>query len=179
PYLTEGVTGYLQCKVASFVENHTHTIFIADVTDAANLSKDPPMTYAYYHNVVRGKTAKNAPTYVADDEGGAAGATVAVGAVGGAAGATRAAGAANAAGATGVVGGTTGTTGTAVAAGAAGASGTLGAAGEVVFKCGFCGYEYRDIDLPFSELPDTFYCPICRAAKENFALTAINKSART
>jgi len=68
PYINEGVTGYLQCKVIDFVDNYTHTIFIAEVQEAENLFKEPPMTYAYYHKVVKGKTAKNAPTYVAETE---------------------------------------------------------------------------------------------------------------
>jgi flavin reductase (DIM6/NTAB) family NADH-FMN oxidoreductase RutF/rubredoxin len=68
PYVNEGVTGYIQCKVIDFVDNYTHTLFIAEVQEAENLFKEPPMTYAYYHKVVKGKTAKNAPTYVADAE---------------------------------------------------------------------------------------------------------------
>ena len=28
-----------------------------------------PMTYAYYHEVVKGRTAKNAPTYIAEVDG--------------------------------------------------------------------------------------------------------------
>ena len=67
PYINNGVTGYLQCKVIDFIDNYTHTIFIAEVEEAENLTKEPPMTYAYYHSVVKGKTAKNAPTYVADE----------------------------------------------------------------------------------------------------------------
>jgi flavin reductase (DIM6/NTAB) family NADH-FMN oxidoreductase RutF/rubredoxin len=76
PYINEGVAGYLQCKVIDFVDNYTHTIFIAEVLEAENLYKEPPMTYAYYHRVIKGKPAKNAPTYVdeRDDktDGGAA-----------------------------------------------------------------------------------------------------------
>ena len=29
---------------------------------------DTPMTYAYYHNVVKGKSPKNAPTYIAEEK---------------------------------------------------------------------------------------------------------------
>ena len=68
PYMKEGVTGYIQCRVINFVDNYTHTIFIAEVQEAENLSKEPPMTYAYYHKAVKGKTSKNAPTYVADTD---------------------------------------------------------------------------------------------------------------
>jgi len=64
PYIGEGVTGYLQCRVISFVDNFTHTVFIAEVQEAENLFKEPPMTYAYYHKVIKGKAPKNASTYV-------------------------------------------------------------------------------------------------------------------
>ena len=69
PYIKEGLTGYIQCKVIDFIDDFTHTIFIAEADDAANIpnengSNDPPMTYAYYHNVVEGKTPKNASSYV-------------------------------------------------------------------------------------------------------------------
>ena len=64
PYISEGVTGYLQCKVTDYIDDYTHTIFIAEVQEAENISKEPPMTYAYYHNVIKGKTPKNASTYV-------------------------------------------------------------------------------------------------------------------
>ena len=30
------------------------------------LKQDTPMTYAYYHNVIKGKSPKNAPTYIAE-----------------------------------------------------------------------------------------------------------------
>ncbi|GBU28153.1 flavin reductase [Treponema sp. R8-4-B8] len=64
PYIKEGATGYIQCKVLGFTDNYTHTIFIAEVQEAENLSNDPPMTYDYYHKVIKGKSPKNAPTYV-------------------------------------------------------------------------------------------------------------------
>jgi len=63
PYLSEHVTGYFECRVLSFTDNFTHTIFVAEVTEAENLSGEPPMTYAYYHSTVKGKTPKNAPTF--------------------------------------------------------------------------------------------------------------------
>ena len=55
--------GYMVCEVENTVETDTHTVFFARVVDGA--AKDGvPMTYAYYHNVVKGKTAPNAPTYI-------------------------------------------------------------------------------------------------------------------
>jgi flavin reductase (DIM6/NTAB) family NADH-FMN oxidoreductase RutF/rubredoxin len=64
PYLKDGVTGYIQCKVIGFTDNYTHTIFIAEVQEAENISNEPPMTYDYYHRVIKGKAPKNASTYV-------------------------------------------------------------------------------------------------------------------
>ena len=66
PYVSEGVTGYLECKVLSMVDNFTHTLFIAEVQEAENLTKEPPMTYAYYHKVLKGKTPPKASSYVAE-----------------------------------------------------------------------------------------------------------------
>jgi len=67
PYLKEGVLGYMQCKVVESVENHTHTIFIAEVEEAEILSggedAEPPLTYAYYQDVYKGKSPKTASTY--------------------------------------------------------------------------------------------------------------------
>jgi len=68
PYLKEGVTGYLECKVVDFVDYFTHTIFIAEVREAENITDEPPMTYAYYYGVIKGKASKNAPTYIAGVE---------------------------------------------------------------------------------------------------------------
>ena len=69
PYIKEGVTGYIQCKVIEFVDNYTHTIFIAEVQEAEIILNEqgsyaPPMTYEYYHKVIKGKTPKNASSYV-------------------------------------------------------------------------------------------------------------------
>ena len=66
PYIDEGITGYLQCKVIDSVENFTHTVFIAEVQEAENKYKESPMTYAYYHSVIKGKTPKAASSYVSE-----------------------------------------------------------------------------------------------------------------
>ena len=46
------------------METSTHTVFLGRVTDADVLKKDDAMTYAYYHNVIKGKSPKAAPTYI-------------------------------------------------------------------------------------------------------------------
>ena len=65
PVLPQAMS-YITCKVINTMETDTHTIFLGQVTDAGNLSKDTPMTYSYYHKVVKGSTPKNAPTYKGD-----------------------------------------------------------------------------------------------------------------
>ena len=58
---------YIVCEVIDKMETETHTVFLGKVTDADVLKKDDPMTYAYYHNVIKGKSPKNAPTYKAEE----------------------------------------------------------------------------------------------------------------
>lgn len=68
PVLKEGC-GYVVCRVIDQMETSTHTVFLGQVEAAESLPGDAPaMTYSYYHNVVKGKSPKNAPTYVADEE---------------------------------------------------------------------------------------------------------------
>lgn len=55
---------YIVCDVIDKMETDTHTVFLGKVTDADMLKADTPMTYAYYHNVIKGKSPKAAPTYI-------------------------------------------------------------------------------------------------------------------
>lgn len=54
-YAAENTTAYISCKVVNSVDLGSHTLFIADVTDAVKLSDERPMTYAYYHANVKPK----------------------------------------------------------------------------------------------------------------------------
>ncbi len=58
---------YIVCEVIDKMETSSHTVFLGKVVDADVLKKDDPMTYAYYHNVIKGKSPKNAPTYIAEE----------------------------------------------------------------------------------------------------------------
>ena len=60
--------GYVVCKVIDKMETATHTVFLGEVIEADVLEKADAMTYAYYHKVVKGKSPKNAPTYIAEEE---------------------------------------------------------------------------------------------------------------
>lgn len=63
PVVTEGVCGFLSADVISFTDTGTHDIIIARVNDAKKVADLLPLTYKYYHDVIKGKTPKNAPTY--------------------------------------------------------------------------------------------------------------------
>lgn len=68
PVLTDAC-GYVVCKVIKTMETDTHTVFLGEVIDADVLDASAPaMTYAYYHNVIKGKSPKNAPTFLQEDK---------------------------------------------------------------------------------------------------------------
>ena len=62
---------YICCKVVDTMDSPTHTVFLGEVIGADVTSENTPMTYAYYHKVLKGKTGENAPTYIKEspDEG--------------------------------------------------------------------------------------------------------------
>ena len=61
--------GYIVCKVIAKMEAETHTVFLGEVIDG-DVFNGPAqaMTYAYYHQVIKGKSPKNAPTYLPDED---------------------------------------------------------------------------------------------------------------
>lgn len=54
-YLTKGTNAYLSVKVEQVVDLDSHMMFIGDLVDGDVLSKEPSMTYAYYHANVKPK----------------------------------------------------------------------------------------------------------------------------
>lgn len=64
PYVTENSLGYLLCEVTEILDVGTHTAFVGKLIEAEKLKQGEPLTYSYYHEVKKGKTGKNAPTYV-------------------------------------------------------------------------------------------------------------------
>jgi len=68
PVVSDYALSYLTCEVVKTVDVDTHTIFIGKLLSAEKLSGGKPLTYAYYREVKKGKTAKNAPTYVASQK---------------------------------------------------------------------------------------------------------------
>ena len=67
PLLNANCSGYFICEVQSIVDCGTHGIVLATVTDVYKGSDDVPMTYKYFHEVIKGKAPKNAPTYRAEE----------------------------------------------------------------------------------------------------------------
>lgn len=56
-YLTESCNAFISGKVIQTLDYDTHTVFIADVTEAKQLSDVPSVTYAYYFDHIKPKPA--------------------------------------------------------------------------------------------------------------------------
>lgn len=67
PFLHENCSGAFLCEVVSVAETSTHMVILAKVTKAFADSSETPMTYRYYHEVIKGSAPKNAPSYVAEE----------------------------------------------------------------------------------------------------------------
>ena len=65
PIVMDHSLGYMECVVKDSVDCGTHTLFVAKVVGGAVTKVGKPLTYAYYHEVKKGKSPKNAPTYFA------------------------------------------------------------------------------------------------------------------
>ena len=60
---------WITCEVVQTMDAGTHTIFLGKVLDCDVTREDAfPMTYQYYHTVIKGQSPKNAPTYVPPEE---------------------------------------------------------------------------------------------------------------
>ncbi len=60
-YVTKGTNAMISARVVDAVDLGTHTLFIADVTDALSLSDTPSATYAYYHAHIKPKPEEKKP----------------------------------------------------------------------------------------------------------------------
>ena len=61
--MKEHACGYMVCDVIAMHDAETHCVIMARLTKTLGATDEPPMTYEYYHNVIKGKAPKNAPTY--------------------------------------------------------------------------------------------------------------------
>lgn len=65
PIVTDKTIAYFDCKVIESYDVGTHIMFIGEVVDNKILDNDKqPLTYKYYRDVIKGKSPKNAPTYI-------------------------------------------------------------------------------------------------------------------
>lgn len=68
PIVKDHTVAFIECKVVDKFDVGTHSIFIGEVLNCGKLSDEEPMTYAYYHEVKKGKASKNAPTYIKENK---------------------------------------------------------------------------------------------------------------
>ena len=66
PIVKEHACGYMVCDVIAMHDAETHCVIMARLTKTLGGTDELPMTYEYYHNVIKGKAPKNAPTYQAE-----------------------------------------------------------------------------------------------------------------
>ncbi len=60
PIVREHTLSCLEARVSQAVNVGTHTLFIGDVVAAQFFKQEPPLTYEYYHHVIKGKTPAGA-----------------------------------------------------------------------------------------------------------------------
>ena len=67
PILLEDSLAWFECNVVQTIDVGTHLLFVGEAVDGdvINNGSQPPLTYAYYRDVKKGKAPKNAPTYFA------------------------------------------------------------------------------------------------------------------
>ena len=63
PVIKENICCWYLCKVITTAETPTHTLFIGEIIAGSDKAVGNPMTYDYYHRVIKGTAPKNAPTY--------------------------------------------------------------------------------------------------------------------
>jgi ferric-chelate reductase [NAD(P)H] len=66
PLVTEHALSVLEAKVIDEIDVGTHTLFVGDAINAEVLRSGEPLTYAYYHTHLKGKSPKTAPSYNPD-----------------------------------------------------------------------------------------------------------------
>ena len=67
PLVTEHALSCLEAEVFEEIDLGSHTVFIANVVNSEVLTTGRPLTYRYYHENLKGKPSKNAPTYTPEE----------------------------------------------------------------------------------------------------------------
>jgi flavin reductase (DIM6/NTAB) family NADH-FMN oxidoreductase RutF len=63
PLNTEYSLSVMEAEVIDRIDLGTHSIFVADVISSEVVKTGRPMTYHYYHEHLKGKSPRNAPTF--------------------------------------------------------------------------------------------------------------------
>lgn len=66
PVIIENCLAALEVRVKEEMDAVTHTIFMGELVGAEVLKEGNPLTYKYYHEVIKGKTPEKAATYQKD-----------------------------------------------------------------------------------------------------------------
>lgn len=67
PYITDAVVAVFNVEVKNTLDVATHILFIGEVASANVLSGAKPLTYSYYHEVLKGKTPSKAASYNSEE----------------------------------------------------------------------------------------------------------------
>ncbi|MDD5455819.1 MAG: rubredoxin [Candidatus Margulisbacteria bacterium] len=67
PLVTDFAISVLEGKVLKQIDAASHTLFMGEIVFSRKLKSARSMTYAYYHEIKKGKTAVNAPTYISPE----------------------------------------------------------------------------------------------------------------
>lgn len=68
PYVSEYAVAHVGARVIEKVDVGSHYLIVGEVECAEVLSNEPPMTYAYYHQVKGGKTPPKASSFEPEEE---------------------------------------------------------------------------------------------------------------
>ena len=64
PVVMDNICGYIICECIDIIDCKTHDIILAKVIETKKVSDLVPMTYKYYHDTIKLKAPKTAPTYI-------------------------------------------------------------------------------------------------------------------
>jgi flavin reductase (DIM6/NTAB) family NADH-FMN oxidoreductase RutF len=65
PIVLEDCMAWFECKLCDEIDVGTHILFVGEVLDTQiTIENEVPLTYSYYHEVKKGVTAKNAPSFI-------------------------------------------------------------------------------------------------------------------
>jgi len=69
PIVLDKAIAFIDCTVKEEIDTGSHIMFIGEAVDAAVLDNNaPPLTYAWYRNVIKGISPEHAPTYTGQGE---------------------------------------------------------------------------------------------------------------